>query len=486
MTNKTQQAKQVRTQLLGHKPATPQDQAGEQPSDQTPDKKVMTLSNLALSESKTKAPQNKLHKRLWFQILLLSVLGLPVALVGTGMLYGQSPEQAKSEDSGDDTAANLPQSEVEKLTQDNADLKVEIAELRQSLSGESAPPTDTKASAKSGAVPPSPPQTPKPPSAAHRVSKPIPVRQSVPQSQPKPRIVYRDRPKTEPVVAAAPKPAPQPQPVQQEPKPAANFSLTQKSAHTPKPLAPKPPIRISTARPLNRFLLNRKQTTRRQPTVKAPPQGVLVASLTGDLLKDNQAPTGSPVVTDTTERLYQSPEPSLGKGLIAAGTTVKAKLDNPITWIPQNSDAIIGQRYLMTLSEDLGAMAKKGSKVVAEVTSAEGDFLSMQVVEVNEQPIEHIDLTNESPDSRKTPIAVVQYKQSPYLQASLKGQGEGFGNKLLRAGLNAGIDQLRSSSVGDRASSVVNSLAPSRSSSSSRNGLYHFNKEVEIYFNQGV
>ncbi|WP_235112564.1 hypothetical protein [Acaryochloris sp. 'Moss Beach'] len=49
-----------------------------------------------------------------------------------------------------------------------------------------------------------------------------------------------------------------------------------------------------------------------------------------------------------------------------------------------------------------------------------------------------------------------------------------------------GIDQLRSSSVGDRASSVVNSLAPSRSSSGSRNGLYHFNKEVEIYFMEGV
>ncbi|MGR3280429.1 hypothetical protein ACSYAD_35850, partial [Acaryochloris marina NIES-2412] len=99
--------------------------------------------------------------------------------------------------------------------------------------------------------------------------------------------------------------------------------------------------------------------------------------------------------------------------------------------------------------------------------------------------IEHMDLTGESPEGRKTPVAVIQYKQSPYLQAKLKGQGEGFGNKLLRAGLNVGIDQLRSSSVGDRASSVVNSLAP-RGSGRSRNGLYHFDKEVEIYFMEGV
>ncbi|MGR3280673.1 hypothetical protein ACSYAD_37085, partial [Acaryochloris marina NIES-2412] len=65
----------------------------------------------------------------------------------------------------------------------------------------------------------------------------------------------------------------------------------------------------------------------------APPQGVLVASLTGDLLEDNQ------VVTDSPTALYPAPSSPLGKGFIAPGTTAKAKLDNPITWIPQNSDA---------------------------------------------------------------------------------------------------------------------------------------------------
>lgn len=471
-TNQAQKAKQIKSKLLGHQPANPQGEADTQPSDKAPDQQVMTLSNLALSESKTKVPKNKLHRRLWFQILLLSLPGLPVALIASGMLYGQAPQQAESQGSGDETAADLPQSEAAQLTQENADLKVELASLRQSLDGEPASPAK-KASPKSAAVP-STPSTPKPPSAAHRVSRPIPVRRSVPQ----PQIVYRDRPapKAQPVVAAKPKPAPQPQPVAQaEPKPAANFSLTQKSAHTPKFNSKfTPPMKVSAARPLNRSLVDRRPTTvSRKPTVKAPPQGILVASLTGDLLQDNQAATASPVATDATEGIYPTPESSLGKGLIAPGTTAKAQLVNPITWIPQSSESIIGQRYLLKLSEDVGTVAKKGSTAIAQVTAAEGDFVSMQVVEINRQAI---------PEG----VALVQYKQSPYLQAQLKGQGEGFGNKLLRAGLNAGIDQLRSSNVGDRASSLVSSFAPSRSGHSSRGGLYHFDKEVEIYFTGGV
>ncbi|ABW32340.1 hypothetical protein [Acaryochloris marina] len=361
---------------------------------------------------------------------------------------------------------------------------LQISELKQKY--ETGNVTNAPGQNKLTAVPQKPIVVPKtkpaqpnrrPPSAAHRVTRPIQVRRSVPPSQP--RIVYRNRPAPKPAVAARP---PAPRPVAQAPKPAANFSLAQQSAFTPKPVqparpvTPKPirPIKVSTSHPVRKPITT-KPFAKVPPT---PPQGILVASLTGDLLEDNQ-------VSDTPTALYPASSSPLGKGLISPGTTAKAKLDNPITWIPQNSDAIIGQRYLLTLSEDLGAMAKKGSKVIAEVTSAEGDFLSMQVVEVNQQPIEHVNLTDDSPEARKTPVAVVQYKQSPYLQAKLKGQGEGFGNKLLRAGLNVGIDQLRSSSVGDRASSLVNSFAPNRSSRS-RSGLYHFDKEVEIYFVEGV
>ncbi|KAI9129752.1 hypothetical protein [Acaryochloris sp. CCMEE 5410] len=361
---------------------------------------------------------------------------------------------------------------------------VQISELKQKY--ETGNVTDAPGQNKLTAVPQKPIVVPKttpaqpnrrPPSAVHRVSRPIQVRRSVPPSRP--RIVYRNRPAPKPAVAARP-PAPRPQPVAQAPKPAANFSLAQQSAFTPKPVQPARPV---TPKPIRSIKVSTSHPVRKpittKPVAKAPPpQGILVASLTGDLLEDNQ-------VSDVPTVLYPASSSPLGKGLISPGTTAKAKLDNPITWIPQNSDAIIGQRYLLTLSEDLGAMAKKGSKVIAEVTSAEGDFLSMQVVEVNQQPIEHVNLTDESPDGRKTPVAVVQYKQSPYLQAKLKGQGEGFGNKLLRVGLNVGIDQLRSSSVGDRASSLVSSFAPNRSSRS-RNGLYHFDKEVEIYFVEGV
>ncbi|QUY45735.1 hypothetical protein [Acaryochloris marina] len=480
--NTTQKAKHARDVLLKRKPAPSEGTSNAKQDDpketRTP---AVSLANLAMPETKTTVPKNKLYKRLWFQLLLLTVVGTPFALLATGMLYGSAPQQAESNPQSEETGSTVAQSQEEVLTQENADLKVEIAALRQSLDGQPVSPAQNKGP-KPAAVPPTPKPQGRPPSPTHRVTRPIRYQSAVPRTQPKPRIVYRDRPapKTQPVVAARPPaPRPQPQPVAQAaPQPASNFSLSKQSAFAPKPVQPKPirPIQVSTSHPVRKPITTKPIAQ----TPPAPPQGVLVASLTGDLLEDNQ------VVTDSPTALYPATSNPLGKGLIAAGTTAKAKLDNPITWIPQNSDAIIGQRYLLTLSEDLGAMAKKGSKVVAEVTAAEGDFLSMQVVEVNQQPIEHMDLTGESPESRKTPVAVIQYKQSPHLQAKLKGQGEGFGNKLLRAGLNVGIDQLRSSSVGDRASSVVNSLAPSRSSSGSRNGLYHFNKEVEIYFMEGV
>ncbi|WP_010476937.1 hypothetical protein [Acaryochloris sp. CCMEE 5410] len=475
--NTTQKAKHARDVLLKRRPAPSEGTSNEHDPKETRNPAV-TLANLAMPETKTTVPKNKLHKRLWFQLLLLTVVGTPFALIATGLMYGSAPQQAESNPQSEETGSTVGQSREEVLTEENADLKVQVAALRQSLDGQPVPPTQ-KAGPNPATVPPTPQPQGRPPSPNHRVTRPIRYQSSVPRTQPKPRIVYRDRPapKTQPVVAATP-PAPQPQPVAQAaPKPATNFSLSRQSAFAPKPVQPVPirPIKVTTSHPVRKPITTKPIAQ----TPPAPPQGVLVASLTGDLLQDNQVQSDSPTA------LYPASNNPLGKGLIAPGTKVKAKLDNPITWIPQNSDTIIGQRYLLTLNEDLGAMAKKGSKVVAEVTAAEGDFLSMQVVEVNQQPIEHVNLTDESPEGRKTPVAVIQYKQSPYLQAKLKGQGEGFGNKLLRAGLNVGIDQLRSSSVGDRASSVVNSLAP-RGSGRSRNGLYHFDKEVEIYFVEGV
>ena len=362
---------------------------------------------------------------------------------------------------------------------------VQISELKQKY--ETGNVTNAPGQNKPTAVPQTPIVVPKtkpaqsnrrPPSAAHRVTRPIQVRQSVPPSRSQ-TVAARPAPKPRPV--AAKPPAPKPQPVAQAPKPAASFSLTQQSAFASKPVQPvqpKPvrPIKLSTSHPVRKPITTKPIAQAPPP----PPQGVLVASLTGDLLQDNQ------VQSDVPTALYPASSNPLGKGLIAPGTKVKAKLDNPITWRPGSSDRIIGQRYLLTLNEDLGAMAKKGSKVVAQVISADEDFVSMQVVEVNEQSIEHVDLNDESPEGRKTPVAFIQYKQSPHLPAKLKGQGDGFGNKLLRAGLNVGIDQLRSSSVGDRASSVVNSLAPSRSGRSGRSGQYYFDKEVEIYFVEGV
>lgn len=427
-------------------------------------------------------PPTKQRRRLPIQIGVIGGSIFLIMAVVNSLTSGDSDSPKPAVATHPQSTIGMPENDKDAIIQSQA---VELSRLRQKY--ETGNVTNAPGQSKLTAVPQKPIVVPKtrpaqstrrPPSSAHRVTRPIPVRRSAPP--PRTRIVYRDRPapKAQPVAARPPAPRPQ-----AAPKPAANFSLSKQSAFAPKPVqpvrpvTPKPirPIKISTSHPVRKPI----STKLIAKTPKAPPQGILVASLTGDLLEDNQ------VQSDAPTALYPASNSPLGSGLIAPGTTAKAKLDNPITWIPQNSDAIIGQRYLLTLSEDLGAMAKKGSKVIAEVTAAEGDFLSMQVVEINRQPIEHMDLTSDAPEARTTPVAVIQYKQSPYLQAKLKGQGEGFGSKLLRAGLNVGIDQLRSSNVGDRASSLVNSLAPSRSSGY-RNGLYHFDKEVEIYFVEGV
>lgn len=459
--------------------------ASDKPATQTPEPVPTTLQDFRLPELTHEfdaEPPTKQRRRLPIQIGVIGGSIFIILALIHSLTSGDKSSQPPAVASNSQASVEMPEDDkdaiIKKLMVENARWrqKYETGEVKNAP-GQNPLPAAQQKPIDVPKAPRSPSTSSRPPSAAYQVTRPIRVRQAVPPARP--RIVYRDRPapKSQPVAAAKPQPV-----AQAAPKPAANFSLAQQSAFTPKPLEPvqpKPvrPIKVSRSHPV-RKPITRKPIAKVPPT---PPQGILVASLTGDLLKDNQGQS-----TDSPSALYPANDSPLGKGLIAPGTTAKAKLDNPITWIPQSSDEIVGQRYLLTLTEDLGAMAKKGSKVMAEVTAAEGDFVSMQVVEINQQPIEHVDLTNESPEARTTPVAVIQYKQSPYLQAKLKGQGEGFGSKLLRAGLNAGIDQLRSSNVGDRASSLVNSLAPSRSSSGSRHGLYYFDKEVEVYFVEGV
>ncbi|MGR3280521.1 hypothetical protein ACSYAD_36315, partial [Acaryochloris marina NIES-2412] len=103
---------------------------------------------------------------------------------------------------------------------------------------------------------------------------------------------------------------------------------------------------------------------------------------------------------------------------------------------------------------DLGSVAKKGSTAIGEVMSVQGDFAQVQIVEINGRPIEHVNLNNRegsAPESsaRTQPVAIVQYKDTPYLQAKAKNTGgSGFGGRLLRAGLNVGVDQLRDQGIG--------------------------------------
>ncbi|MGR3280381.1 hypothetical protein ACSYAD_35605, partial [Acaryochloris marina NIES-2412] len=139
----------------------------------------------------------------------------PFALLATGMLYGTTPQQAESNPQSEESDSTVAQSQEEVLTQENADLKVELAALRQSLEGQPVSPAQKKGP-KTAAVPPTPKPQGRPPSPTHRVTRPIRYQSAVPRTQPKPRIVYRDRPapKTQPVVAARP-PAPRPQPVAQ-------------------------------------------------------------------------------------------------------------------------------------------------------------------------------------------------------------------------------------------------------------------------------
>ncbi|MGR3280519.1 hypothetical protein ACSYAD_36305, partial [Acaryochloris marina NIES-2412] len=100
---------------------------------------------------------------------------------------------AESNPQGEATDSTVGQSREEVLTQENADLKVELAALRQSLDGQPVSPAQ-KAGPKPAAVPSTPKPQGRPPSPTHRVTRPIRYQSAVPRTQPKPRIVYRDRP----------------------------------------------------------------------------------------------------------------------------------------------------------------------------------------------------------------------------------------------------------------------------------------------------
>ncbi|WP_262562773.1 hypothetical protein [Acaryochloris sp. CCMEE 5410] len=297
-------------------------------------------------EFDTQTP-TKTRRRLPIQIGVIGGSIFLILAVVQAVTSGNSDSPKPAVATKPQPTIGMPEDDKDAIIKSQA---VQISELKQKY--ETGNVTDAPGQNKLTAVPQKPIVVPKtkpaqsnrrPPSTAHRVTRPIQVRRSVPPSRP--RIVYRNRPAPKPAVAARP---PAPRPVTPTPKPAANFSLAQQSAFAPKPvqparpIQPKPirPIKVSTSHPVRKPISTK-------PIAKAPPpQGILVASLTGDLLEDNQ------VQSDAPTALYPASSSPLGKGLISPGTTAKAKLDNPITWIPQNSDAIIGQRYLLTLSED--------------------------------------------------------------------------------------------------------------------------------------
>jgi hypothetical protein len=226
-----------------------------------------------------------------------------------------------------------------------------------------------------------------------------------------------------------------------------------------------------------------------KPKLTSAESGVLVASnqMSGDLLKD----TASPNSQDPKEQNLKSipsTSTSLVSGTIPAGTKVKAAFANPLTWVA-GDERLSGQRVLLRLKEDLGTVAPKGSTAIGEVITVQADYAQVQIVEINGRPIDHVNLRDPEQRGRTSPIAVVQHKEGPYLQAKVRNSnGSDFGSKLLRAGLNMGVDQLRDSGIADRAASVASSLIPDRRDSTSRGSdLYSFEgKDVEIYFLEGV
>lgn len=398
------------------------------------------------------------------------------------------PNQAKNGKQSVATAP-MPESERQALLRENDELKLAIQELQQGKridirQGKDAAIPNTPVNPRKVNKLNAPPTRRTPPRAAV-TTRPIPVRRSfVPRlrSAPtQPQVVYKDR-----VVYKQAPAKPQPTPVAQSGlKPVSRIALT-KQYEPPATKPASPPIKIKPQVPAHKpVTVASAPQPQPKPKLTSAESGILVASsqMTGDLLQD---------ISGASEPETQGVTPnqtSLVSGTIPAGTKVKAAFANPLTWVAgQSQEALSGQKVLLRLKEDLGDFAKTGSTAIGEVTSVEGDFAQVQIVEIDGKPIAPVG--SEDPQQpRPTPVAVVQYKDTPYLQAKSKNSsGPGLGDKLLRVGLNVGVDQLRDAGIGSRVGSVANSLLPDQQSRFERgSSIYSFEgKDVEIFFLEGI
>ncbi|MGR3277308.1 hypothetical protein ACSYAD_19595 [Acaryochloris marina NIES-2412] len=427
--------------------------------------------------------EKKLTRKMGFQLMFLGTF----VLAGLAMVRGFTSMSGSQAQQSTNTVAAQPISEDERQQYEQTIDELTLAlqesdqgkrvDLRTGKGKKNLPKPAVKPSTINRANRASRPNgTRRVPPPAAATARTIPVRRSVPtvrqpiasRPAPQPRIVYRDRPT----------PAPRPQPVQAPPsrlQPANRISLSQKYEPTQAKPKRQPikikrlprPVRVSTTRvnPTTPFV---------KPKLTASESGTLVAStsMTGDLIRDMSATNGS--VTEPSDSSYSAPNPYIPKGSTpSAGTRAKATFMNPLSWVNRGAP-ITGQQFSIKLKEDLGSFAKKGSMAIGEVISIEGDIAQVQVVEINGQPIQ--------PGK-----AIIHHKNTPYLIAKTqKSGGSNFGSRLLRAGLNAGVDQIRGSDIGSRAGNVVNSLVPERSNRIQSSPIFFFEgKDVEIYFLEG-
>lgn len=492
---KTTQSEQASLEVIHQVTGkTPPPKAKVEPVDTAAE---LTLEGVALPEMTDEFnPKKKVRRSIPFQFLFFGtfVLGFLSLVRGcTTMSQPQAKEQEQTV-----AAAPLEESERQELLGVINEQNLAIQQLQQGKridlrtgKGKKLP----KPAIGSRTINRVNRPTRRTPPPAATTARSIPVRRSVPRSihpsrPASPKVVYRDRV----VYKPAPTP-PRPQTVAAAPpklQPVNRVSLSKKF-EPPQAKPPSRPIQIKRLphKPARVSATPIKPETPIKPKLTAAESGVLVASnaMTGDLMQDMSAASGPDAITRPETEGVTPTQTSLVRGSIPAGTKVKAAFANPLTWVA-GQQAPAGQRVLLRLKGDLGSVAKKGSTAIGEVMSVQGDFAQVQIVEINGKPIEHVNLNDpEGGSTRTQPVAIVQYKDAPYLQAKAKNSGgSGFGSRLLRAGLNVGVDQLRDQGIGSRAGNVVNSLLPDqRSRFSQSSNLYSFEgKDVEIYFLEGL
>lgn len=473
--------------------------AGKAEPPQTPKSEADTASvesNLGLDEVALPEltddfnAKKKTRRSIPFQLVFLGTFIVGFLALVRGCSTMSQPNQAKE---GDKAVATTPleESERQELMAVINDQNLAIQELqqgkridiRQGKDGKLPKPPVNSAKVNKLNTP-----TRKTPPRAAVTTRPIPVRRSpVPHRQSAPKVIYKDR-----VVYKEAPAKPQPTPVAQSGlKPVSRVSLTQK--HEPPATQPTPkPIKIERVpRTPARQSGTVASAPPSQPKLISAESGVLVASseMTGDLLQDtSNASQPASVGTSAAEGTAPA-QTSLVRGSIPAGTTVKAAFARPLAWVAGLDRASV-QPVQLRLKEDLGDFAKKGSVAIGEVISVEGDIAQVQIVSINGKPIAPAG-SGDPRQVRPNPVAVVQYKNTPYLQAKAKHSGgPNIGDKLLRAGLNVGVDQLRDTGagVGRSVGSVANSLLPNQQSRFDRgSSIYSFEgKDVEIYFLEGI